>query len=186
MLLKLFSGLSSDLVLEILCKLSDKGIKLLLIDKRMQRLLVTFKGYAFKKIINSYNMLSTDPSNLPFLIENYGNELKAAVKSEHLDHLKFYIKNGEDVNNMLIACTQNSDNIDAVKLLLESGADPRYLNDAPLKWASRNESWVIVSFLVDYIIARGYTDNTGLKAVIENNDFAIVAFLIRINGVLFQ
>ena len=101
MSLKLLSNLAVDLILEIGCKLRYNSLSIFLVNTKLLQIYRYNEKYIIKKIINSYNSIFTDLSNILFLNKIKGKTdylyFHRAIKDGNLNDIYFFIKNGEDI-----------------------------------------------------------------------------------------
>lgn len=148
--------LSGDLIIEIFCKLKKKNIIVIYSNKKLFQVYSNYTNHVLKGIINSYNYIYTDQSNIQFLINGNDIDAKAlrnSVKRNRCKDLEFLIKNGINVSinqeeALRFAGTFNY--IKIAKLLIKGGANLHICDDNPLRFAVVNGQIELVKLLIKY------------------------------------
>ena len=146
--------LQTDLILEIICKLKYSDLKLLLTSKKTHFSYLSNKKWVTKNIVNSYNLIFTDLSNILFIKNKKVNEteLISAVKNGHLENVKFLLKNGASIHvrdNFALRYASMYGHTEIVKLLIKSGADIHACENEALRFASGRGYIEIVKLLIE-------------------------------------
>ena len=154
-----FSGIPVDLILEIICKLKQSDLKLLLSCKKLHFIYLSNKRWVTKTIVNSYNFIFTDLSNILFIREKkFDNtlideqDLFDEAKDGELENVKFLLKNGTNIhaqNDEALRIASDCGHTEIVKLLIELGADIHAWDDDALRWASECGHIEIVKLLIE-------------------------------------
>ena len=127
-----FSDLPDDLILEIFCKLKYRTLSVILSDKRLLELYNGNKKWLSRNVINSYNWLYTDLSNIQFFIKTgctvYSyktvNESYAALKiirdnNKNLKDIQFVFK-----NKVALCFHKDKDQVLDIWQMIEHPEDP--------------------------------------------------------------
>ena len=150
--------LPEDLVIEITIKLKQSDLKLLLTSKKLHFIYLRNKRWVTKNIVNSYNLIFTDLSNILFIKNKKINEAKLinetelidAAKHGELENVKFLLENGADIHardDHALSLASLIGHTEIVKLLIDHGADIHAWADDALKWASMYGHTEIVKLL---------------------------------------
>ena len=99
-LLSKLNTLPEDLIIEILCKLKSTSLTIILSCKKLYFIHSGNKKWVTKNIVNSYNFIFTDLSNILFIKNKKVNadELMCAVRDGILENVKFLLSNGADIH----------------------------------------------------------------------------------------
>ena len=148
------SLLPVDLILEIIIKLKQSDLKLLLTSKKLHFSYLNNKRWITKNIVNSYNFIFTDLPNILFIKNKKVNadELTSAARDGILENIKFLLSNGTDIHardDLALRLASSSGHTAVVKLLIKSGANIHAESDYALRWASSGGHTEIVKLLIE-------------------------------------
>ena len=157
----MIQNISTDLIIEILCKLECNSIDVVFINKQVYSAFIHNKRFIIKNIVNSYNLIFTDLSNILFIknkkvdaIELINeDELIDSIAIGHLENVKFLLKNGANIHaysDYALRFASECGHIEVMKLLIEAGADIHACSDDALRLASRHGHIEIVKLLIDH------------------------------------
>lgn len=190
-----FKNLSDDLLLEILCKLKYDSLNIFFIDNWMYSIYRYNKRYIYKKIVNSYNWLFTDETNLSF-IKAYNiitldynpyfdvcySQLHIEIEYNHLNNVKLLLKNYIhsiiDIDSLLILAAELG-YLEIMKILIGYGANVNTSEGEALHWSCHYNRVDIVNFLLEKGIDPCIGDNKALKWASDAGCTDVIKLLIE-------
>ena len=177
------SVISDDLILEIGCKLKQSDLKLLLTSKKIHFSYLSNKKWVTKNIVNSYNLIFTDLSNILFIKNKKVNKAKlmGAAMDGELENVKFLIKNGVDIHaneDYALRLASQWGHIEVVKLLINHGADIHAQDSRALTCALIYGHLEIIQLLLDFGANLHSWDDSALVWASEHGYTEIVRLLL--------
>ena len=180
------SGLSTDLILEIICKLKQSDLKLLLTSKKIHFIFKQNKRWIIKNIVKSYNFIFTDLSNISLIknkldVPQMDIDLIYAAKNGNLEYVRFFIRNGADIHtedNLPLRYAARFGNFRITRFLLDHGADIHAGDDDALKWAASCGHHATTKLLIDRGANDQHNINYSLKRAASGGHIEIVKLLL--------
>ena len=111
-------------------------------------------------------------------IKNNGLAVCLALRSGHMEILKYLIDNGGTLNNEYILYASENGHIEVVKYLISKGIDFRIENDKALRWASCYGHFEIVKYLVNLGLDVTAEDNGAIRLASTFGHLEIIKYLI--------
>lgn len=191
----IFSDLSEDLILEIICKLKYNSLKVLLTG-RIINIFYYNRNLILKRIINSYNLLYAGKDYriiIKFMMKNSKldlDELERAIRHWEIDTVKFLVKNGVDVNGGTFLTPLNwaiiHDRIEIVEFLINSGSKLNdivfnNIQDTPLYVAADYDRLDILKLLLEKGANVNAENGDAINIAVYNLHFEVIKLLIK-NG----